>query len=738
MKESILSELFEDLFSPRIVPIISVSIVLGILLITFGVSFASMIFSGDLAPLASRAAGLSLAGCFVLCLVCSFSTSFNGLIAMVQDAPTAILSTMAVTVAATLGADASPDIKFMTITAVIFLSSVFTGICYMGVGRFRLANLFRYMPYPVVGGFLAGTGWLLAVGSIGVMCDIPLSLDTLGALAAPGVLVKWVPGIIYGTVLFAVLLKRSHFLVLPGSLIAGTLVFYGVLALSGTTVQEAKTAGFLVSEVPEGGLWPAFSLSDLSLIEWRTVFQQLPGIFTVALVSIIGMLLYMSGIELGARSEMDMNKELIVSGAGNLLAGCLGSPPGYPSVSLSLLGQKTDADSKLTGVISALILGAVLFFGGRVLEYFPKSILGGLVLLLGLFFIHDWIITTKKRLPLLDWLIVLAIFGVIGVVGFMEGVAFGLVAAIVFFVFRFSRVPVVKQQFTALERRSMTVRSVPHRHILQAEAEKICGYELTGYLFFGSASSLMDSLKNDLSSNRAPHYMLLDFDQVTGFDISAINNLQRVVFTAKSTGSVIVITATPERFTRAVRVNFPGDALESIQFFQTLNDGLEWCEDKLIHEIEADMEEKADLLKDALFDRSVDDVMAHLKHREYFEALVEDLGTYLEHTRHSPGSTIAQKGDTLGGLHLITWGNAVESDPSSGLRLSCLEPGCVIAGPAPFTSGFISAATFMAESDCRTAFFSFSARKRLETEDPALAIRLYKYLVQSNAEKPYG
>jgi len=69
------SELIEDLFSAKILPIISMSVVIGVLLIIFGVSFASMIFSGDLAPFASRAAGLTLAGCFFICGVTA-----NGLI----------------------------------------------------------------------------------------------------------------------------------------------------------------------------------------------------------------------------------------------------------------------------------------------------------------------------------------------------------------------------------------------------------------------------------------------------------------------------------------------------------------------------------------------------------------------------------------------------------------------------------------------------------------------------------
>ncbi len=725
------SELIEDLFSAKILPIISMSVVIGVLLIIFGVSFASMIFSGDLAPFASRAAGLTLAGCFFICLISAFGGSFKGTISLTQDAPTAVLSGMAVSVAAALGMGALPEVKFMTITATIVISTVFTGLCFAGVGKFRLANLLRFMPYPVVGGFLAGTGWLLVEGSIGVMCDVSLSMGNLALLTPPETLIKWLPGIIYGAGLFIILQKRSHFLILPGSIVLSAMIFYGILVFSGTSIQEAKTAGFLVSGVPAGGLWPAFSLADFSLVQWPIVFQQFPGILTVALVSIIGMLLNMSGIELAARNELDMNKELMVSGAGNIIAGLFGSPPGYPAISLSLLGNKTNADSRLTGIISALILGFVLFFGGNILEYFPKPIIGGLVLLLGLFFIYDWIIVTRKRLPLTDWLIVISIFLVVGIFGFREGAAFGLVATLIFFVFRFSRVPVVKQRFTALERRSMKVRSAPHRHILNAEALKITGCELTGYLFFGSASTLTDSLKNAFMSDPAPLYMILDLEQVSGFDISAVNNFQRVIFAAKTTGAVIVITTAPKRFMEAIQRNFSEDAMEkTIRFFQTLDNGLEWCEDRLIRKIETALLEETNL-RDDLFDRSVDDVMKHLDLQEYFEDLIDRLEGRLTHIQHPPGSIIMKKEEKIDGFHLLVRGNAIELNTDSGLQRCCLETGCVIAGPAAFVPDYICASTFVADSDCKTAFLSTEARKNLEKENPALAIELYGYLLQS-------
>ncbi len=208
MKKDEVKELVDDLTSNKIIPILSMAVVMGILLIIFEVSFASMIFSGELTPLASRAAGLTMAGAFFICLIGSVCSSFKGIIPLPQDAPTAVLSIMAVSVAAAIGPDGSLQEKFMTVTAAIALSGIFTGLCYLIVGRYRLANLLRFMPYPVVGGFLAGTGWLLVSGSLGVMCDVSLSMDNLVLLMKPQVMIKWIPGVIFAAAIFFILLKE--------------------------------------------------------------------------------------------------------------------------------------------------------------------------------------------------------------------------------------------------------------------------------------------------------------------------------------------------------------------------------------------------------------------------------------------------------------------------------------------------------------------------------------------------
>ncbi len=710
----------------------STGVIAAILFVIFELLFAAMIYSGSLSSLATRGAGLTLCGGFLICLFAALTSRFRATVSMPQDAPAAILSTMALSIAATLGENASMEAKFMTVAAVLALSAFLTGAAFICIGRFRLANLLRFMPFPVVGGFVAGIGWLFIVGGMAVMCGIPVSLNTLSSLAAPDMILKWLSGVIYGVALFTITLRFSHVLILPGSLVVGVGLFYAAIAVGGMSIDGAKAAGLLVSGVPAGGLWPAFTLKDMALIEWSAVWQQLPGIFAVVLVTVVGMLLNMSGIELAAGEEIDMNAEFMSGGIGNCLTGLGGCFPGYPAISLSLLGLKTGAYTRLTGIVTALIVGGVLFIGGRILEFFPKALLGGMLLFLGFSLIHEWIVASRKRMPWPDYLIVVSIFIVIGIFGFLEGVTFGLMAAVIFFVVRFSRVPVIKSEFTALDRRSVKERSVPHRKLLNAGRASIRGYELTGYLFFGSAATLVESLKSALTSEPHPDFILLDFSHISGFDISAVNNFQRFALNANAANTTIVVTAAPDRFSEAVKTILSERAMQNIAFFQDLDHGLEWCEEKLIERSLTHREDEAST-RDELFHQSVDDFMAYLERQERFEHLVDCLSPWLEHQEYLIGSTILEKGEPVGGLYLVTWGRATEIDPDAGVRMRSLVPGNVITAAAAF--GYYTApTTIRADSDCKMAFLSPDARSLLEQEAPSLAIALDGFLIRSGSK----
>ena len=88
----------------------------------------------------------------------------GGTIGTIQDGAAAVLALVAAGIAASLPAGASAEVGFSTFVAAMALGSLATGVVFLGLGTFRLGELIRFIPYPVVGGFLAGTGLVLSMG----------------------------------------------------------------------------------------------------------------------------------------------------------------------------------------------------------------------------------------------------------------------------------------------------------------------------------------------------------------------------------------------------------------------------------------------------------------------------------------------------------------------------------------------------------------------------------------------
>jgi len=458
-----LKELLHDASTPsRLIPALCSGLVVGLLVIVVQLSLASLIFSGPLAAYAPAAAGLTLFGGFVMCLVVALGSTFPTAICLPEDAPAAILVSVAAGIATSLSGSLEPRAAFVTVGAGMALSTIGSGLLFLVMGRFRLGNLMRYMPYPVVGGFLAGIGWLLVQGSFSIMADASLSFSGLAQLFTIDKALRLAPGVLMTLTLLLTLRRFSSVFILPGVLCLALGGFGLYLAATGQTLADADRAGLLLGGMPKGSmLWPVFSLADLAHIRWDALLPQLPQLCTIPLASASSLLLISSGIETAANRDLDLKHELYLNGLANLLAGPGATHAGYTALSFSMLGPTTGSDSRLVGVSAALLIGVATFFGAAVLGIFPRFILGGMVLFLGVATLLDWVVAARKKVTRVEFALILTILCAIGLFGFLTGVGVGLVLATVIFVIKYSRLPVVAR--TRTPRRCPAHGSAPFR-----------------------------------------------------------------------------------------------------------------------------------------------------------------------------------------------------------------------------------------------------------------------------------
>jgi len=716
--------------SARILNSLSIGLAVGILSVVNELSFASLIFAGSLSGQAIRATALPLFGGLAVGLVVACLSNFRASVSIPQDTPTAILAPTAAAMAVAL-AGSDPDTAFATVAAAMGLSTLVTAAVFLLLGRFRLGDLVRFMPYPVIGGFLAGTGWLLLSGSFGIMTGAALRLDLLDQLLTRGALLKWIPGAAMALVLFFGLRRFRNFLVLPGVLAGSLVLFFLVLHLSGMGLDGARALGLLLKTGGEAPGWPAFGPRDLALVRWDVILSQAGPLLTIPLLASISLLLNASGVELGSRRDMDLNRELVVNGLGNIVGGLGCSHAGYTTLSLSLFGATTGAYSRLVGLTSAAVCAGVLFLGAGLVESSPRFLLGGLVFFLGLATLWDWLVDGWRRMPLTDYLLVLGILLVIVHFGFLTGVGVGLAAAIALFVISYSRISVVRGQSDGARLRSTVERPLPHERLLQAHGGRIAVFRLQGFLFFGTANALLSRLTARMRDEAHPLLcILLDFRQVHGFDVSALNSFHRLAQVARTRNVHLVLAAAPARFQEQIRRTAGPDA-EVFQMREDLDRGLEWCEDRLLEQELREMEKRrAQGGQDDFFLSVVDDLMLHLEQKELFEEISERLGPWLEERRLEPGRVFVAQGRPLEGLFLLLRGTAreyAEREGGESVRLRTMGPGTT-AGELGVTQGRLSPSSVAAVSECLVGFLPAEKLQRLEQENPELALALHKLL----------
>jgi len=142
------------------------------------------------------------------------------------------------------------------------------------------------------------------VGAIRVMTGQRVSLHTLEVLCRPEAFAKWVPGVIFGALIFATMRRVKNQLVVTGMLLAGIAVFYAALAATGHSVAEARTAGFLPHALEQVSARQITHFSILKVSSWWLPLNHLNVLGTILLTSVVSILMTASALELSTQQEL--------------------------------------------------------------------------------------------------------------------------------------------------------------------------------------------------------------------------------------------------------------------------------------------------------------------------------------------------------------------------------------------------------------------------------------------------
>ncbi|MCE2459691.1 MAG: SulP family inorganic anion transporter [Pseudomonadales bacterium] len=720
---NLLAELRTDIVSAKSLPALTAGFTTGLGLLVAQVAFATFIFSGPLAPYSSQGVGLVLFGNFAGCLVVALTGGYRGAVAGLSPALVIVMALIASTM---VGEGVG---LFVNTAVTLILGAVIAGACCLLIGHFGLANLVRFIPYPVAAGFVGGIGAVVCLSAVSMM-SIELTWRTLPALLEPSALWKWCPGVLFGLALYAALKRWGSTLILPVSVALAVAAYHLVLAVLGIAGDEARAAGLLFTSTANGTLWPPILPSDLVHVDWNAISSQTLNLLILVLVAMIAVVLNVAGLEVAANEELGWDREFQASGFASVVSGLGGGTTTTLIVPASVRSKLFGAATRLTGVVAALVVGGALFLGDKMLELVPVPLIGGILIFAGLGMLEEVFIRSRKRLPWTEYAIIVVISLSIISFGLLEGVGAGMLAMLVFFAVRLSRVDPIAMRFTVRERQSSRARSAPERAILLNEGERVRGYALRGYIFFGSVGALIDQLRLALDTKTPPACLVLDFKAVTGFDFSAVNGLSRFLQTTQSSGVQVVLSAPSDRLTTGLEHNLAPAPFAKLVMEPNEDRALEHCEEVVLATWRAEAEE-SDERRSSLLERTAEDLERHLERQIQFEDLLEDLRLWMNPHSYLPGERVAGPAITGQGLQFLVSGRATEQD-DTGTRLLQYAPGDAIWSKAPDAG----TNAVVADKACKTLSLAPNDRRWLEENRPELALRLYRYLLADRLEAP--
>ena len=700
------------------------SAVIWLLMASAMPSYSRLIFHGKLAGFFAAGLAIVLVSEIVAVLVTSLLCSDHAT-QVVPQSPTAVIQGL---IAASAVEAAPPDMPVETLFAAVYLIIVFsaalTGLFVALLGRARAGGLMRFIPHPIISGFMAGLGWLILNAGFFVLVGSRLDVAALPALLQGDVAAVWLPAMVFALCILVLQARIKSTLNVPGVIIVSLILFYMWAHLIVGDIARVTEAGWFLPNVSDSLRWQLPDFSAIAHIDRAMLVASAGDVLTLAVVYTLNLFLRASAQELVVNRELDLNRECIVNGVANIASAFSGGGAvAYHAPVSSSLVDTMRAYGRLSGVILALMFLLTLLIGGGVFSLIPRFIPAGLLMYFGMQFMKDWLVDSWFKLPRQDSIVIVIIALVTALFGLLTGIAVGTVVAISFFVLEYSRINVIQQELSGAVRHSNLDRPLAHRQLLQAEGDKIVIFRLQGFVFFGTAYRFYEYVYERINSAEADAvaFVLLDFKSVRGFDVSALVDFRKLKRLADNHEIDLLISGvSPDLQPLLVEHEIVGDVKGVAAFFEDLDHALERCENQLLG--------RADLLDAAAI--TVEQQLAeHVTVRRYDDGA---LRTHLERIETRVGDTVFRQGDEADALYFIESGRVdvlLQIEPERSVRLRSMTAGTVIGEVGFYLNSARSASVVVTEAGVLQRL-SQEALRQMEATAPQTATAIHVFITR--------
>ena len=501
------------------------------LALAFGIQAFGVISVEEVGNIGAIGATAGLVGAMMLGF---FASLFGGTPSQISG-PTGPMTVISATLISSVWA-ASGSHSIETVIISMAMAAMLCGLFQILFGILKIGKYIRYIPYPVLSGFMSGIGIIIIVQQI-----YPL----LG-LKSPVLIVDMItqlPSKIAGFNLTALLLGLGtvaiiYLFPLITKKIPATLVALIVMTIVAVCVPfDSKLT---IGEIPSGFPLPFFVGHNVSGIDWLAVAKMsvIPAL-TLAGLGSIDTLLTSVVADNTTKTKHNSNQELIGQGIGNIAVGIFGGLPGAGATMRTVVNIKSGGRNKLSGMIHGLVLLAVLLGLGKLVKYVPLSVLAGILITVGIGIIDFKGFKDLLKIPKADAVVLITVLILTVFVDLLIAVGIGMVIACVLFMKRASDLVEGAyhcDQMTAFD------KEIPweDENVLTDEVRsKIYIQRLNGPIFFGTITrfqEVMHSIPEDAK------IVIIRMRLVSFMDQSGLYAMETAIKDLQANGVTVLMT----------------------------------------------------------------------------------------------------------------------------------------------------------------------------------------------------
>ncbi len=458
------------------------------------------------------------------------------------------------------------------------LAAIFCGLFQILFGLIKIGKYVRYIPYPVLSGFMSGIGVIIILQQIypligqskgGSMIDLLVGLpEAFGSVSLTALLLGLgTVAIIY---LFPLITKK-----VPSTLVA--LIVMTVVSLF-INMEGVATIG----EIPSGLPVPFFAKEGMSLagINWATVLVAaiIPGLTLAGLGSIDTLLTSVVADNI-TKTKHNSNRELIGQGIGNAVAGLFCGLPGAGATMRTVVNVKSGGRTQLSGMVHAILLLAIMLGLGNVVKYVPLSVLAGILLTVGWGIIDFKGFKDLVKIPRADAVVLIVVFLVTVFVDLLTAVGIGMVIACVLFMKRAS--DLVEGGYSSQEMTNFDKESpwADEGGMPDTVAHKIYIQRLNGPIFFGTINKFKEVMSTVPPDAKI---VIIRMRLVSFMDQSGLYAMEEAIKDIQARGAQVLMTIIqPQPMYMLTKMNLIPDIVPEDHTFKTFEDCTEYLKKQL-------------------------------------------------------------------------------------------------------------------------------------------------------------